>query len=697
MSSSTEIRVALVGAGYIASWHADAIRATPGLRLVAVCDPARAAAEGLASGYGIAAFSDLDQMIDSDICDAVHILTPPHLHHDLAVKCLQAGLHVMVEKPATLAVAELDRMAVAADRAGRVLGVCHNFLGLPSVMRLKDLCDRGDLGVLSAAQINWSLPLPPLRSGPYGIWLMREVQNLLLELGPHPFSLATGLLGPLEVDHVQPGQWITIAGGESRPQSWRILARAGEVDVTIALSLVETFDDRSVTLRGSSAMARLDYAADSLVVSRDNTSELVLNPLRKEWGKAGGHLREGLVNAWRQGISLNQKSPYGISFRATIRAFYDGIRTGRPDPRFTPQTARIAMQGIEDSLALMPALPALPAAPAGRPAPRVMVIGGTGFIGRNLTRRLVEQGHDVRVLSRGRSGPFDDIAHRVELVGAAPGDEAALTQAMRGMDCVINLARSVDSTWEDALKNDVGAAMTVAHAAQAAGVGRLIYTGTIASYDMSDPNVVITEDTPFGDLDHRNIYARSKAECERQLLANRAEGGVPLVIARPGIVIGRGGPLQHWGIGHWYGAGAVKLWGNGRNILPFVLADDISDGLIAMMTNPAAIDHSFNLIGAPMLSGRDYFDAIHQRLGAKLRVGTSNLTQLWAVDQVKQALKKYVLRRKGASGPVLADWKSRAHLSRFDNKKPREILGWQPESDRDAFLRRAIDEAHLFM
>lgn len=697
MTATPEYRVGIVGAGYIASWHADAIRATPGLRLAAVCDPATEAAAGLAASYGIAAFDDLQVMIDAGVCDAVHILTPPHLHRDLALQCLRAGLHVLVEKPAALSVAELREMAEGAAQAGKVLGVCHNFLALPSFRRLQALRDNGGLGLVSGVQVNWSLPLPPLRSGPYGIWLMRDTRNLLLELGPHPFSLATELLGPIKVDHVALGQWIDIPGGGRRPQSWRILARAGDVDLTIALSLVETFDDRSVTVRGSSGMARLDYAADTLVVSRDNTSELVLNPLRKELAQAGQHLREGVVNALRQAGSLNQKSPYGLSFRGTVAGFYGGIRKNSPDPRFTPEKAMLAMQGIEDALAALLPLPTAPAVPAGQPAPRVMVIGGTGFIGRNLTRRLVEKGHDVRVLSRGRSGPFADIADRVELVGASLQDEEGLARAMQGIDCVFNLARSHDHSWESALKNDVGTALRIARAAQAAGVGRLVYTGTIASYDMSDPAQVITEDTPFGDLERRNLYARSKAECERQLLAHRVQGGVPLVIARPGIVVGDGGPLQHWGIGRWHGAGAVRLWGSGRNILPFVLADDTSDGLIAMMERPEAVDQSFNLTGQPLLTGRDYFDAIHRRLGAKLRVTSSNLTLLWAADQVKQGLKRHALRRKDAQGPILADWKSRGHLSRFDNARARNLLGWQPEADRENFLRRAIDEAHLFM
>ncbi|MDQ7777630.1 Gfo/Idh/MocA family oxidoreductase [Paracoccus aminovorans] len=692
---SSDLRVGIIGAGYIASWHADAVRATPGARLVAVCDPAREAAEALASGYGIAAFTDLDQMIAAGVCDVVHILTPPNLHRDLAVKCLQAGLHVLVEKPVALSVAEVEDMAEAARAAGRQLGACHNFLALPSYERLKAAKQAGDLGLVSSAQINWALPLVPLRSGPYSLWMLRETRNLLLELGPHPFSLATDLLGPLEIEHVSLGQWITLPGGEQRPQSWRIIGRAGPVDVTIALSLVETFDDRSVSLRGSSGMARMDFAADTLVVRRDNTADLVLNPLLKELGASAAHLREGVRNAVRQAASLNQKSPYGLSFRATVAAFYDGIRKGQPDPRFAPEAAQAVMAGIGAALDRLSALPPVPARPIGTPQPRVMVIGGTGFIGRNLTRRLVERGHDVRVVSRGRNGPFPDLADRVETHGVSMRDEAGLVQAMTGMDVVFNLAKSTDKSWQAALENDVATTERIGRAAIAAGVGRLIHTGTIASYDMADPGRTITEASDFGAMETRNIYARSKAEGEKRLLAMQAQG-LRLVIARPGIVLGDGGPLQHWGIGRWHGAGAVRLWGNGRNILPFVLADDVSDGLIAMMESDAALGESFNLIGDPMFSGRDYFDAIHARTGARLKVSGSNLTALWLSDAMKQGLKRHALRKKGAAPASLADWKSRGHLSPFDNGKPKRLLGWAPEADRDAFWRRAIDEAHLF-
>lgn len=694
----TTTRVGIIGAGYIATWHADAVQATPGARLAAVCDPSFGAAEDLARAYGVQAFRSVDELIAAGVCDAVHVLTPPSLHRDLALQCLGAGLHVLVEKPVALSGDETEQMHRAAEASGKVLAAGHNFLGLPSYERLKAMMQAGELGRISSVQINWSLPLAPLRSGPFGLWLLREPRNLLLELGPHLYAFAVDLLGTPEVLHLELGQPVELSGGGTRHQSWRVLARAGEVDLNFQIALVEVMDDRSVTVRGSSAVARLDFAADTLVVSRDNTSDLVLNPLRRQWSLAWQHFREGAVNAVRQLSSLNQKSPYGLSFLTAVGAFYAAIRDGKPlDARFNFNSATAVMCAIDATLAKLPAQPEPVTAPRRQPRPTVMVIGGTGFIGRNLTRMLVARGHDVRVLSRGRRGPFDDIADHVETVPVSLRDLEGLTKAMQGIDTVFNLAKSMDKTWEAALENDVGTALRVAEAALAAGVRRLVYTGTIASYDMSDPQRTITEETGFGgDMSDRNLYARSKAECEKRLLEMHRTRDLPLVIARPGIVVGHGGPLQHWGIGRWHGAGAVRIWGHGRNILPFVLADDVSDGLIRMMDNPAAVGQSFNLVGDPMMSARDYFDAIHRALGARITVTPGSLHAMWLADGVKYLLKRYALGRKGAVRPSLADWKSRAHFSPFDNRRSKTLLGWAPESDRSAFVERGIVQANLF-
>lgn len=693
-----EVRIGIIGAGYISSWHADAIRATPGAKLTAICDTSFGAAQSLASVYGVRPFGSIEELMASGVCDAVHVLTPPSSHRDMALTCMRGGLHVLVEKPVSTSCDEAMEMAALAQDRKLVLGASHNFLGLESYAKLQSLLRAGDLGRVSKLEVNWCFPLAPLRSGPFGIWLLRKPENLLLEIGPHLYAFVVDLLGEPEILHLELGQPVELSGGGVRHQSWRVLARVKQVDVTINVSLAEIMEDRTVRVWGSSAVAILDYGSDTLIVDKANTADIVVNPLMRQVSFARQHLSVGIRNAGRQLFSLNQKSPYGMSFRSTVGAFVSSIRGKQQlDRRFSFESAVCVMRAIETTVKKMgPSIPVTP--PIGKKlVPTVMVIGGSGFIGRNLVRALVKEGHDVRVVSRGRNGPFDDIADHVETTAVSLDDKPALVEAMRGIDVVFNLAKSTDKSWEAALQNDVGTSVRIAEAAIEAKVRRFIYTGTIASFDMSDPSTVITDHVSFKeDMTDRNIYARSKAECEKQLMKLYKNAGLPLSIARPGIVIGHGGPLQHWGIGRWHGAGAVRIWGHGGNIIPLVLADDVSDGLIKIMNSGEAVGKTFNLVGEPLFSARGYFDAIHKSMGAKIQVSSSSLWALWFSDFAKYCLKRYVLRKKDASRASLVDWKSRAHFSRFDNAHTKQALNWHPESDRDAFIQKGIVQANLF-
>src|SRR4029077_11020963 len=98
--NSRQIRAAIVGTGYIADFHARAIRAAKNVELVSICDQNVKIAQSFADTWGVPrVFGSIEAMLESEQLDAVHILVPPDLHFNLSKLALQSGAHVFVEKP----------------------------------------------------------------------------------------------------------------------------------------------------------------------------------------------------------------------------------------------------------------------------------------------------------------------------------------------------------------------------------------------------------------------------------------------------------------------------------------------------------------------------------------------------------------------------------------------------------------------
>jgi predicted dehydrogenase len=117
------LRAAVIGVGYLGRFHAQKYAALPDCRLVALVDPREEALEPLARELNAAAYRDIRQLPGQ--VDVVSIVTPTPLHYEIADFCLEAGLHVLVEKPITETVEQAQRLIDTARRRGRVLQVGH--------------------------------------------------------------------------------------------------------------------------------------------------------------------------------------------------------------------------------------------------------------------------------------------------------------------------------------------------------------------------------------------------------------------------------------------------------------------------------------------------------------------------------------------------------------------------------------------
>ena len=152
-----EIRTALIGTGFMGRTHAEAIRRLGSVEIAAVASSDEPRAREFADRNGIGrATGDYRTILGDASIDAVHVLTPNALHREIALAALEAGKHVVCEKPLTVSPAEARDLVAAAERAGRANCVEHNLRYYPLVQQARQMIAAGELGEVLIAQGTYS-------------------------------------------------------------------------------------------------------------------------------------------------------------------------------------------------------------------------------------------------------------------------------------------------------------------------------------------------------------------------------------------------------------------------------------------------------------------------------------------------------------------------------------------------------------
>ncbi len=327
----------------------------------------------------------------------------------------------------------------------------------------------------------------------------------------------------------------------------------------------------------------------------------------------------------------------------------------------------------------VPALPP-PVGPARHG--EIAVLGASGFIGRRLVAQLLAQGAPVTAVTRRPQGLPPEL-----LAAAAPGSQAlplrvvagrledpeSLTAAIAGAEVVVHLATGSGETWEQVRRAMVDGSVAVARAALAQGVRRFVYVSSIAAlYAGADCGTPVIEDSlavdprPAG----RDVYSRGKIAAERALVALHREQGLPLVIVRPGVVLGPGKPMQHSGLGLWVKDNQCVGWGLGDHPLPLVTADDVADGLarLALFSGDSLDGTALNLCSRVPLSARQVVDELARATGRKLIFHPRALWLSQGLEVGKWLVKK--AGRRDVPFPSYRDLKSRSLAPAFSSPPP---------------------------
>jgi len=194
----SKVRWLLVGAGDIAQK-----RILPGIdgesrsALVAVCDRAADRARAVAEPRGIPVYTDYQAALDDGMVDAVYLCTPVHLHVPQAIAALQAGKHVLVEKPVALSYPEAQTLVQAAAQSDRQCGVAYFRRFTPKYAMAREMLAKGEFGRVVLVRLTYFSWFNPNPDDPkyWRVVPERSGGGPISDMGTHMLDVLIGLLG----------------------------------------------------------------------------------------------------------------------------------------------------------------------------------------------------------------------------------------------------------------------------------------------------------------------------------------------------------------------------------------------------------------------------------------------------------------------------------------------------------------------
>lgn len=320
--------VAVVGCGYWGVNYVRILNELPQARLVAVCDPRRDRLEEVGQRFPAGLLTqDLEEALRRSDVEAVVIATGATTHHDLTTRCLQAGKHVLVEKPLATDSGQAHELVELAARRGRTLMVGHTFLYNPAVRQLRSYLDEGFLGrvyYLYARRTN----LGPIRHDVNALW----------DLAPHDISIFNYLLGH------QP-DWVSATGAgvlnnRREDVGFVTLGYGGGIIGNIHVSWVDPNKVRDLVVVGSERRVAFD---DVSVTERLRVFEKGVAPDDRA-ADAGGYPFE-----IRDGDIISPRIEMSEPLKNQVRHFLECVATGaRPD---TPGADGLAVVRVMEAVA----------------------------------------------------------------------------------------------------------------------------------------------------------------------------------------------------------------------------------------------------------------------------------------------------------------------------------------------------------
>ena len=196
------------------------------------------------------------------------------------------------------------------------------------------------------------------------------------------------------------------------------------------------------------------------------------------------------------------------------------------------------------------------------------IIGGSGFIGSRLAKRLQDAGESVVIVDKRTSDFFPEITRIADV-----RDKAALRTALHGCDTVINLAAAQDNVQrKSCIGFNVGGAENIRDVAEELGINRILFTSSVAVYGFAPRN---TDEA--GELNPFNEYGRTKMEAEKVFRAWQLKSfSRTLVVVRPTVVFGERNRGNVYNLLRQMASGRFVMVGHGRNLKSMAYVENVA-------------------------------------------------------------------------------------------------------------------------
>ncbi len=671
LPEDTHLRVGLVGAGYISEFHARAVQRVPNAAIIGIADVVESRATTLALRFGIPkVFPTMEAMMNAGV-DAVHILTPPNTHAQLAIAALENGCDVLVEKPLAMNAEEVDRISAAATAAQKSVCVNHSMLYDRFVSKALNIVRSGAIGEPLTFDYFRSSEYPPYRGGPLPVHY-QDGGYPFLDQGVHALYLAESFLGVIEDVKALYGTH----GGDSNLlyDEWRVSAQCQRGTANIQVSWNVRPLQNWFVVQGTKGVIRANLFAMWVT----HSPQL---PLPKAPARA--------LQAIGEGLSISAQVPVNVArfaakkivqydgLHSLVAAFYRALRTGDPMPVPVDQarstvywTNCISQQADAAKIKFQSQFRSAGDA-------KILVTGANGLIGRHLVRRLLQAGNRVRIFVRRKPEAEWMNDANVEVFLGDLGDPAAVDLAVKGAEIVYHAGAAMRGGAHDHERGTICGTQNVVDSMLRHNVRRLVYISSLSCLHAAAARRAdaITENWPIEPFPtKRGAYTQAKTAAEKIVLDAVRDRHLRAVLLRPGRVFGPGMTLLTPEVARRIGNAFIVL-GDGTRELPLVYVEDVIDAILLAAETSEFDGSVFHIVDRTRITQNQVVRDYISKNAKKAKVIHVPVALVYTLALCVELLAK-VLKRPAP----LSRYRVKSALARmqFDCSRAENDLGWRP-------------------